>query len=310
MNYEHIKTFLIVAEKKSFTKTAQLLHLSQPTVTAHIKALERHLNTTLFERNTKSVALTPAAKILYRYAKEIIKLCELAENEILNMSQTIQGRLTIACSLTIGENILPLVLKELKQNFPYLQLNVDITNTTQIIQRIKAHTLDIGLIEAPVDDPSLILEPFMEDKLVLISSPNYFEIAKCYVTKDEMTQLPLILREQGSGTRTVMEKHLAQAGVELEDLNIILELGSTESVKSAVESNLGVSILSRTAIKKELKLNLLKAYPIKDLSFSRHFYIVYHRDTVLKPTDQALIQTVKALNKIEEDASPSKSPTP
>lgn len=294
MNYDHLKTFLAVAEQKSFTKAAQLLHLSQPTVTAHIKALERDLDITLFERNTKLVELTPAAKILYRYAKQIIRLWEKAEQEILNMSRSLQGRLTIACSLTIGENILPAILRELKQTFPHLQLSVEITNTTQILSRIKSHTLDLGFIEAPIEDPALILEPFMQDQLVLIAAPDFFPPERTSITKEELLELPLVLREKGSGTRAVMEHHLAQSGLEPDELNVVLELGSTESVKSAVESHLGVSILSQTAISKELQLNLLKAYSLEGLAMTRHFYLVHHRDTVLKPMQEALIQTVKS----------------
>jgi DNA-binding transcriptional LysR family regulator len=297
LNYEQLKTFLSVADKKSFSETARVLHLSQPTVTSQIKSLEKNLNTTLFERTTKQVELTPSAKILYRYAKEIVKLSEIAENEILSISSTIQGRLTIASSLTIGEYILPQALGKFNENYPHIQMNVDITNTHQILSRIKDHVLDIGLIEAPVEDPELVLEPFMEDELVLIAKPGYFEQETPIITLVDLLNLPLILREEGSGTRTVMESHLIHAGLNPADLNLILELGSTESVKSAVESGLGISIISRTALKKELQLKLLKIYPIESMLLNRHFYIVYHRDTVLKPTVMAFLQSIKDLGK-------------
>jgi DNA-binding transcriptional LysR family regulator len=297
LNYEQLKTFLSVADKKSFSETARVLHLSQPTVTSQIKSLEKNLNTTLFERTTKQVELTPSAKVLYRYAKDIVKLSEMAENEILSISKTIQGRLIIACSLTIGENILPQALGKFKENYPHIQMNVDITNTHQILSKIKDHVLDMGLIEAPVEDPALVLEPFMKDELLLIAKPGYFEQDKPIIIPDELISLPLILREEGSGTRAVMESHLTHAGLNPADLNLILELGSTESVKSAVESGLGVSIISKSAIKKELKLQLLKTYRIEDISLLREFYIVYHRDTVLKPTVQAFIQLIKNLEK-------------
>jgi DNA-binding transcriptional LysR family regulator len=301
LNYEQLKTFLSVADKKNFSETARVLHLSQPTVTSQIKSLEKKLNTTLFERTTKHVELTPSAKILYRYAKEIVKLSELAENEILSISTTIQGRLTIACSLTIGEYILPQALGKFKENFPHIQMNVDITNTHQILSRIKDHVLDIGLIEAPVEDPELVLEPFMEDELVLIAKPDFFEQETATINPEELIALPLILREEGSGTRTVMESHLIHAGLNPTDLNLVLELGSTESIKSAVESGLGVSIISKTAIKKELQLKLLKIYPIENMLLNRHFYIVYHRDTVLKPTVIAFLQSIKDFGKQQKN---------
>ncbi|WP_096439284.1 selenium metabolism-associated LysR family transcriptional regulator [Alteribacter populi] len=293
MNYEQLRTFLSVAEKKSFSETAKLLFLSQPTITSQIKSLEKHLNTSLFERSTKQVELTKSGELLYKYAKEIIKISESAEKEIVKLHGEIQGRLIIACSLTVGENVLPRLLGSFKKNYPLIDLSVDITNTNQILQKIKDHVLDLGLIEAPVEDPQLVLEPFMEDELVLIAKPGFFEKEKMNVSIEELVKLPLVLREKGSGTRTVMAQHLISGGLNPAHLNIVFELGSTEAIKSAVENGLGVSIISKSAIKKELRLQSLKAYSIKNILLSRHFYIVYHRDTVLKQTVEPFIQLIK-----------------
>jgi DNA-binding transcriptional LysR family regulator len=296
MNYDKLRTFITVAEKKSFSEAAKVLFLSQPTITSQIKSLEEHLKTTLFERTTKQVKLTQSAKILYKYAKEIIKLIENAEKEIMSMSDKVYGDLLVACSLTIGENILPQVLGTFKVEFPLIQVSIDITNTTQILTKIKDRLYDIGLIEAPVEDPEVILEPFLEDELVLIAGPDYFEKDKISIHVDELLEYPLILRERGSGTRTVMNQHLFKAGVNPEQLNIYLELGSTEAVKSAVEAGLGISIISKSAIKKELKLGILETLPIRDITLSRYFYIVYHRDAILKSTVDVFLQQVKKID--------------
>lgn len=303
MNLEHLKTFICVVEKKSFSETARALHLAQPTVTAQIKALESHLNVTLFERNTKKVEPTPIALVLYRYAKEIIKLCEEAENEMLNMAQTVTGHLVISCSLTIGENILAPILRQFTHRYPHIHLQAEITNTSQILAKIHDYQLDIGLIEAEVEDPDLILEPFMEDELVVIASPTYFEAKKTSLTLEELKGLPLILREKGSGTRSVMEQHLIKAGLNPLDLNIYLELGSTEAVKSAVEEGLGISIISKTSINKEIQLESLKVYRVENITFSRHFYTVYHRDTVLKPQVEAFLNCIKIFQQLQEASS-------
>lgn len=303
MNYEKLVTFITVAEKKSFSEAAKILYLSQPTITNQIKSLEEYLNTTLFERTTKQVQLTQAANVLYRYAKEIIKLSKIAEKEILKMSEQVYGDLEIACSLTIGENILPQILKGFREEYPLVQISVDIINTTHILEKIKDHVLDIGLIEAPVEDQELYVEPFLEDELIFVAAPSYFEEEKTNITLPELKELPLVLRENGSGTRSVMNQHLLSKGLNPIDLNVVLELGSTEAVKSAVESGLGVSVLSKSAIKKELQLGLLKTYPICDVSFSRYFYIVYHRDTVLKPAADVFLHSIKCLSK--EAVSPS-----
>lgn len=295
MNYEKLKTFVTVAEKKSFSEAAKLLYLSQPTITSQIKSLEEQLNTTLFERTTKQVKLTPSARVLYKYAKEIIRLNDLAVKEIELMSEKIQGDLLVASSLTVGENVLPQIIGQFKQDYPLIQISVNITNTTQIITKIKDHVLDLGLIEAPVEDKDLIVEPFMEDELILIAKPGYFEEDKVEVILSDFKTIPLVCREKGSGTLTVMNQYLKKEGLDLSELNVILEFGSTEAVKSAVESGLGVSVISKTAIKKELKLGLLKAYPMKNVTFSRFFYVVYHRDTILKPTVEVFLDLIKSV---------------
>ncbi|MFV8827818.1 selenium metabolism-associated LysR family transcriptional regulator [Alkalihalobacterium sp. APHAB7] len=294
MNYEQLRTFILVAEKRSFSAVAKVLYLSQPTITSQIKSLEKHLNTTLFERTTKRVTLTPSAKIFYQYAKDIIHLFETAQNEILRISKKIHGQLNIACSLTIGENILPQILGKFKENYPLIQLTVDISNSRQIASKIKDHVLDIGLIEAPIYNQELILEPFMEDELVVIANPEFFDPTKTQITLNELKCLPMILREEGSGTRTVMAEYMSKAGLNPKELNIILELGSTEAIKSTVNSGLGISIISKNAIKKEIQLGLLKPYNIKNLKISRHFYIIFHRETVMKPKDKAFLKLINS----------------
>lgn len=292
MNYEHLKTFMVVVNHRSFSKTAKDLHLSQPTVTAHIKALESELNTSLFERTTKKVELTAAASILYRYAKDIVRLSEMAESDIHALNQEVSGKLNIACSLTTGEYILPLALRKLRDRYPQLHLNVGIHNTTEILAQIKAMTLDVGLIEAPVTDPQVETFPFMDDELVIIGTPEFFKNHEMKSIRD-LLLVPLILREQGSGTRSVLEHHLESAGILPADLNIVLELGSTASIKAAVESDLGISIISKTAIQKEITLGLIQYVTFNDVKLSRQLYIIYHHNKVLKPTIQAFIQAIK-----------------
>lgn len=293
MNYEHLKTFIAVVEKKSFSEAARALHMSQPTVSSHIKSLEKHLDTTLFKRTTKHMDVTHSTEILYRHAREIIKLTDIAENEIKNLSMSVNGRLAIACSLTIGESVLPKALGKFKRDYPLIQVSAKITNTEHILAQIRDHSLHIGLIEAPIQDPDLILESFMEDELVLIAAPDFFPNGKQDVKLVELSSLPLILREQGSGTRKVMEDYLIKHGLNPSHLNILLELGSNESIKLAVESKLGVSILSKDSIKKEEKLQLLKKYGMNENPITRNFFLVYHRDTILNTPSELFVSLIK-----------------
>jgi len=292
MNFDQLRTFVTVVEKKNFSETAKLLFLSQPTITSQIKTLESQLNTALFVRTTKQVELTSSAKVLYKYAKEIINLVDSAEKDISALLGEVHGPLNIASSLTIGENVLPQLLRSFKENYPLIELSIDITNTEQIIRKVKDNVLDIGLIEAPIEDSSLVLEPFMEDELILIASPDFFESDKIDISMRELVDLPLVLREKGSGTRTVMVQSLKKYGFNPSNLNIVLEIGSTEAIKLAVESGLGISIISKNAIKKELKLNSLKAFPVREIPFIRSFYIVYAKGKILKSQAEVFLNLI------------------
>jgi LysR family transcriptional regulator, transcriptional activator of the cysJI operon len=293
MNYERLKTFIAVAEKKSFSEAAKILYVSQPTITSQVKALEEELNTKLFERTTKKVAMTQSAHVLLKYAKEIVRLSDSAQKEILQMENTINGDLSMGCSLTIGEYILPDFLKRFIDSYPLIQMSVKIANSNKIVENLKDQLIDVGLIETPIEDPQIILEPILEDELILIAPPDYFSNNELKISLNQLKETPLIVRENGSGTRAVVDKYLTQAGLSLNDLNIVMELGSTEAIKTAVESGLGVSFVSKSAIKKELKLKLLKTYSINNISFYRYFYIVFCKDRVLKSSTELFLDELR-----------------
>ncbi|MBM7599385.1 DNA-binding transcriptional LysR family regulator [Virgibacillus halotolerans] len=300
MNYERLRTFMAVAEKKSFSEAGKILFVTQPTITSQIKALEEELHTKLFERTTKKVEMTQSAVILYKYAKEIIRLSDSAQKEILKIEDMIHGDLSMGCSLTIGEYILPKYLKQFKDMYPLIQMSVEISNSNNIITSIKDQFIDVGLIETPIDDPEIMVEPFLEDELILIASPNYFSNNEITISIEQLKRTPLIVREKGSGTRAVLEQYLNQAGMSIDRLNVVMELGSTEAIKAAVESGLGVSIVSKNAIIKEQQLKLLTAYPIKNISFYRYFYIAFRKEQVLKSTTELFIEELRKMTGKQE----------
>lgn len=282
MNHERLKTFIAVAEKKSFSEAAKVLYITQPTITAQIKALEEELQTKLFERTTKKVEMTASANILLHYAKKIVHMSDLAKKEILEMENIIHGDLRLGCSLTIGEYILPEFLKTFKDAHPAVHMKVEIANSANIVHHLKDQLIDIGLVETPISDKQIIVERILKDELVLIAAPDYFPKHTTHITAGQLRDLPLIMREQGSGTREVVQDYLDKAGLILEDLNMVMEMGSTEAIKATVQSGLGVSFVSKNAVKKEQKLKLLKAYPVKGISLYRYFYIVIPKNRVMK----------------------------
>ncbi|WP_174612956.1 selenium metabolism-associated LysR family transcriptional regulator [Virgibacillus ihumii] len=301
MNYERLKTFIAVAEKNSFSEAAKILYVTQPTITSQIKALEDELNTTLFERTTKKVEMTRTAEVLLKYAREIVRMNDSARKEIMEMENTIYGELAMGCSLTIGEYVMPEFLKEFKEMYPLIQIQVDISNSRQTVNRIKDQAIDVGLIETPIEDANITIESFLEDELILVAAPDYFNSMIEVITLDQIKESPLIFREEGSGTRSVVNYYMEKAGLTYNDLNIAMTLGSTEAIKAAVESGLGVSFISWNAIKKEQKLGLLKAYKITDIRLKRNFYIAYHNRHVLKSTTELFLKSLKSIAGKNED---------
>lgn len=300
VNYERLNTFIAVAEKSNFSEAAKMLYVTQPTITSQIKALEEELGTKLFERTTKKVEMTQSAKILLKYAREIVQMNDAARKEIKHMESQSYGDLRMGCSLTIGEYILPQFLNQFKETYPLIQLQVNIENSYSILESIKAHSIDVGLIETPTQDVQICVEPFLEDELVLIAAPGYFLGNDSHITLEQVQKSPLIFREEGSGTRSVVNDYLRNSGLTDNDLQIVMELGSTEAIKAAVESGLGVSFISKNTIKKEQKLGLLKAYSITNLKMKRDFYIAYRKNHVLKLTTDLFLDTLRSIMKERE----------
>lgn len=173
MNYDRLKTFIIVAEKNSFSEAAKRLYVTQPTITSQVKSLEDELDTKLFERTTKKVEMTQAAKVLLAYARDIVQMNDTARKKISQMESRSYGDLGMGCSLTIGEYYLPAFLKRFKEAYPLIQIQVSIANSTQIVDRIKDQVIDVGLIETRIEDDDIKLESFLEDELVLIAPPDF-----------------------------------------------------------------------------------------------------------------------------------------
>lgn len=296
MNIEQLKIFQTLAEKNNFSETAKALHLSQPSVTLQIKSLEERFNAKLFHRTTKRVSLTHAGEILYTHTTQIMRLIDQTEKDIGRLSQTISGELKIGASLTIGEYVLPKILGAFKQQYPDVKLMIEIINSDQIVRKILDRTLHLGFIEAPIDSPKMHTEPFMEDELVIIASGSTLNPViegQNEITKEQLKQLPFIFRESGSGTRRVMENALRQHHIDPEELNIVLEVGSTEAIKSTVESGLGISIISKSCIEKEKDLGRLQELRVQNIRIRRFLQTIYHQDNVMKPAEEAFVTFVR-----------------
>ncbi|SFO94841.1 selenium metabolism-associated LysR family transcriptional regulator [Salibacterium halotolerans] len=291
MNLEHLKSFYILANHQNFSETAKILHLAQPTVSLQIKNLEQALDATLFERTTKSVKLTPSGEILYKYADQIFSLVKQTEKELDSLSETIHGDLHIGASLTIGEHILPYVLGQFRKEYPNIQMKLKVYNSEQIMEHLANDDIDLGFIESTKSYPDYDQSAFLEDELVVTASASPSSPVspqKQIIQPEELFEFPIIMREPGSGTRQVVEKHLQNNGLDPNKLDIIMELEHTESIKSAVESGLGIMIISKNAIKKELELGTLRQIPINGIRLRRFFYAVYNQKKLTLPAETFL----------------------
>jgi len=274
MEDHKLRVFCAVAETKSFSKASELIHLTQPAVSLQIQAMEELYETRLFDRSGNTINLTPAGVILYKRAKEILALYSEAQQNISEITGAIKGSLSIGASSTIGNYLLPHIISAFKKKVPQVNISLVVGNTKIITEKLNAGEIDIALVEGDVSKQRFSVETLLSDELVVIMSPAHPWAERRNLPAIDLTKEPLILREEGSGTRQIILKHLDEHGIKLDQLKIALVMGSTEAIKGAVEEGLGVSIMSGWAVRKWLKQGLLKAATFKDLKFHRNFSII------------------------------------
>jgi DNA-binding transcriptional LysR family regulator len=272
-----LQVFYTVARQLSFTKAAEQLFMTQPAVTFQIKQLEEHFNARLFERNHGRIALTPVGRLVLDYAERILGLSEEMQTRVAELTGAISGPLLLGASTTIAEYVLPRILGEFKVAHPLVHVHLTVGNSEMIESRIADHALDLGLIESPSHLPGLASEVCCEDELVLICSPAHPFAKLAAVTPQQLAGEPYVSRELGSGTREFMDQYLRQCEVAPEDLDVVMELGSPEAIKGVVETGMGISIVSRATVARELKLGSLAVVPLEP-RLIRTFSLVHPRE--------------------------------
>lgn len=292
-----LTTFINVAKLKSYTRTAELLNLTQPAITQHIKQLEEYYKVKLIMKKGRQISLTEEGEVLFRYAKEFEANSLTLERELRNKTSLVK-RYNIGATLTIGEFVLPNFLGEYKRLHENIDVIINVSNLEENLKRLSNGEIDLGIVEGPFDKGKFICKKFKDDELVLVAAPSN-SIAKS--SKVDMSVIvnsgKLILREKGSGTRMTFENRLVEQGYSLSDLKVYMEIGNLGAIKSLVEANLGYTVISREAVKKEVEAGTLKIIPIRDIKFIREFNFVY-----LEHSPQNFIEdlmaflTLKSLN--------------
>ncbi|MCP1489987.1 DNA-binding transcriptional LysR family regulator [Peribacillus frigoritolerans] len=273
MYYDALKTFVTLVEVKNFTKTAEILLMSQPSVSLHIKKLEEEFQTKLFLRSPKFLKVTLTGEILYDRAKQMITIYEQTRQDIQEHDRSIKGELKIGASFTIGEYILPSLLIDLQEEYPELELQVVIGNTEEIVQAVRLYKVDIGLIEGQTNEKELSVHPFMQDELFIVSSNNHELANKDDVEITDLHDQAWVTREVGSGTREYLNHVIRSNGLKIKS---ILTISSNQGIKETlIKNGSGLALLSRSVIERDVQNKIISIIQVKDESFNRTLSYVY-----------------------------------
>lgn len=282
MDY-HLHTFVSVVEKKNFTRAAESLHITQSAVTLSIKALEKEYGVKLLERSNKFVRLTKAGQILYHHAKEILSEYDHMHRLIDDLSHSASGKLLIGSCFTFGEYLLPRLISQFNIEYPLIEPDISIRNSQRIVSQLLRGELDLGIIQGLIEHPKLHIQPFAQDEMVLIVSPNHPLATRNEVTFDELLPETWIIREKGSGTQQAIKQVFQENNFYPKEIR---SFGSSQIIKESVEAGLGISILSQYTISKELALKTLHSLRIKDQPIIRNIsYAIPRIDFHPKPTE-------------------------
>lgn len=284
-----LEIFCKIIELGSFSKAADALHLSQPTVTEHMKSLEEYLGLSLLDRLGREVVPTKAGQILHEYARNILELKEEAEQRLRSLQGDLKGDLTVGASTIPGEFILPRILKAFRDKFPSLHINLIISDTRAIIGGILENRVELGVVGARFESEKLEFHRFIQDELVLIVPVESPWAAFSSISLEQLKAIPFVLREEGSATRLTMEKALSTARFDCSQLKLVANLGSTTAIIQAVKSGVGGSILSRRAVQDELDRGTMKEVALKRVEMRRDFYVVLRRGKAKSPLCEAFV---------------------
>jgi DNA-binding transcriptional LysR family regulator len=283
MELKHLSLFCLIKENQSISKAARMASLSQPTVSQHLMALERELGVALFDRSGRKMLPTHAGEIFYEYAKRILNLTEEALLALDEHLVLVRGDLWLAGSTIPGQYILPGIVGVFHDRYPEVKPHVLIGDSAWVIDRVCAHEVELGFVGARLERPGLSFYPFAKDELILVAPPDHALSRKRTISVNDVLSLPLLSRERGSGTRTMWESLLKQAGVPLRGLNIVAEMGSTEAVIRAVKAGLGVGIVSLRAAEEDLKHGTTVRINLDGPRLERTFYMVHYQVRALSP---------------------------
>lgn len=278
-------TFITLAKTKNFTKTAEILNITQPAVSQQIKYLEEYYGVNFLRKEGKRLDLTEEGRLFLEYAREIENLSKKIELTFKNNASLIK-KYNIGATLTIGAYVMPDLLGEYKKLHPNIDVILHVYNTKDMIKKILNRELNLAIIEGLFNKKVLKYIKLKDDELILVVSPKHEFARRKEVAIKDVLNGKLILREHGSGTRRIFENAVIQKGYNSGDINVYMEIGDISAIKSLVESNLGYTVISKEAVKNEMDRGTLIQVPIKNLSIKREFNLVFLGDTDMSFVNQ------------------------
>jgi len=293
MNLEYLRTYIEVIKAGSFSEVAKKLSISQPAVSFQIQKLEQELGVRLIDRRQKKVVMTEAGKRMLIFAELFDKEYQTLTRDFEHLREGVTGNLSIAASTIPGDFILPPILGEFKKLHPAVDIKVEVTDSTRVIEAVKSGEYDIGICGVFPEDEDLEAAKVAEDEILLIVFPEHPFARHNNVSFTEISSEPLIFREPTSGTQRSVKMLLSNAGFDLSRCKPTLILGTTEAVVTAVEAKSGIAFVSNLAIKKSVSLGLVKEVRIEEVTLKRDFFCVYRKQGVISRLLEEFISFIR-----------------
>lgn len=286
-----LRIFKMVADRRSFSRTAEQLHMSQPAISHQVKALSLAIGSPLFEEIGRRIQPTETGRVLYEHATRILAAFEAAERAIDEHQGLRSGEIRVVGDTTVGVYVLPDLLGSFKQTYPDVMPRLDVGNRQYVYERLLSNEADFAIVGRTWlrPDPPMTILPFLPNELIAIAAPTHPLAGARRVTLERLVEEPIILREVGSGTRETAEEALAKAG---RQLHVAMELASHGAIKRTVARGLGIAILPRCAVALELQMGTVVELPVVGFPLHRQWHLVYPRDRRLGPVGQAFLDFV------------------
>lgn len=289
MNFHQVRAFCTIVSEGSFSRAAERLHLTQPTISAQIQSLEKALNTRLFDRSAQGISLTQPGRVFHPYALQLLELCERAEQAMDALQGLRHGKVEIGASTVPGHYLLPQALAQFKATHPGLEVTLAVANSQDIRNGVREGRFELGMVGERIRDERLTYEALAQDRLVVAMRPEHPLAGRTALSAAELIGPPLVVREHGSGTRSALERGLAAAGLSAGELRIFLELSSIEAIKWAIRSADALAVLSEWSVRDEARRGLLHVATLQGVTVERDLFLVKRAHGFLSVASEAYL---------------------